>query len=82
MATEFIVDRAGNRKRVILSIEEYERLVEAAEELEDLRLAEEARERMRRGEAEFVPWEEVRDEIGSEYEGPEEAPDQSTGNGR
>lgn len=82
MATEFIVDQSGNRKRVILSIEEYERLVDAAEELEDVRLAEEARERMRRGEAEFVPWEEVRDSIGSEYEGSEEPPAEQTDNGR
>lgn len=82
MATEFVVDRAGNRKRVILSIEEYERLLDAAEELEDLRLAEEARERMRRGEAEFVPWEEVKDQIGSEYEDSEKPPDEPTDNGR
>lgn len=66
MATEFIVDKAGNRKRVILSVEEYERLVDAAEELDDLRLAGEARERMRRGEAEFLPWEEAKKEIEEE----------------
>ncbi|CAN5448536.1 hypothetical protein BH20ACT10_BH20ACT10_23000 [soil metagenome] len=82
MAVEFIVDKAGNRRRVILTVEEYERLVGAAEELEDLRFAEEARERMRRGEAEFLPWEEVRDSIGSEYEAPDEAPDLTPGNGR
>ncbi|MBA2692451.1 MAG: hypothetical protein H0U65_08155 [Rubrobacter sp.] len=82
MATEFIVDKAGNRKRVILTVEEYERLVDAAEELEDLRLAEEARERMRRGEAEFLPWEEVKDSIGSEYEAPEKASDPPPDNGR
>lgn len=67
MATEFIVDASGNRKRVILSIEEHERLVDAAEELEDLRLAEEGRERMRRGEAEFLTWEEAKDQIGKEH---------------
>ncbi len=66
MATEFIVDKAGNRRRVILAVEEYERLVEAAEELEDLRLAEEARGRMRRGEAEFLPWDEAKKEIEAE----------------
>ncbi len=82
MTTEFIVDASGNRKRVILTVEEYERLVEAAEELEDLRLAEEARERMRRGEADFLPWEEVRDSIGSEYEAPEVASDSPPDNGR
>lgn len=68
---QYIVDEQGNRKSVVLPIEEYERLVEAAEQLED-QLAAEAlerdRDRMERGEAEFVPWEEVRDEIGSEYE--------------
>ncbi|MBA2692453.1 MAG: hypothetical protein H0U65_08165 [Rubrobacter sp.] len=66
MASEFIVDQSGRRKRVILTVEEYERLVDAAEELEDLRLAEEARERMRRGEADFLPWEEAKREIEGE----------------
>ncbi len=34
MATEYIVDRTGRRKGVILSVEEYERLTGAAEENE------------------------------------------------
>ncbi len=37
MATEYIVDQSGERKRVILSVEEYERLLEAAEENERMR---------------------------------------------
>lgn len=43
---------------------------EAREELEDQRAVQallEDKDRMDRGEAEFVPWEEVRDKIGSEY---------------
>lgn len=37
MATEYIVDQSGERKRVILSVEEYERLKGAAEENERMR---------------------------------------------
>lgn len=67
---EYMVNEKGERTRVVLSVKEYEELVEAQEKLED-RLAVEALEedkaRMDREEAEFVPWEEVRDKIGSEY---------------
>lgn len=66
---QFIVNEAGERTAVVLPLEEYERLVEAAEELEDLALYDEARRRMDRGEAEFAPWEGFRDRVGSEYEG-------------
>lgn len=34
MATEYIVDQSGERKRVILTVDEYERLLAAAEENE------------------------------------------------
>lgn len=37
MATEYIVDQSGERKRVILSVEEYESLLAAAEENERMR---------------------------------------------
>ncbi len=40
---EFIVDRQGKRVRVILDIEEYNRFVEALEDLEDIRSADEAK---------------------------------------
>ncbi|MBX6765513.1 MAG: hypothetical protein IRY88_17875 [Rubrobacteraceae bacterium] len=62
----YITDERGNRTAVVLSIEEYERLREAAEELEDIRLFDEAKEAVERGEDELVPWEEVRDHIGEE----------------
>lgn len=69
MATRYITDADGNRQEVILSVEEYEKLLEAAEELADIAAYDEAKARERRGEAEYVSWEEVRDKIGSEYEG-------------
>lgn len=40
--TRYVTDEAGRRVEVILSIEEYESLVEAAEELEDQRIHDEA----------------------------------------
>lgn len=68
MSTRYVTDEAGRRVEVIMSVEEYERLIEAAEELEEIALYDEARRRMDRGEAEFVPWEEVRNRVGSEHE--------------
>lgn len=40
-----------------------------AEELEDVALYDEAKAREERGDAEYVPWDEVRDRVGTEYEG-------------
>ena len=71
MGARYVVDEAGKRISVILDIEEYERLLEALEDLEDLRAADEALRKIERGEDELIPWEQVRDKIGSEYEGPE-----------
>ncbi len=68
METRYITDEAGKRQSVILSVEEYEKLLEAFEDLEDLRAADEALCEIERGEDEPVPWEQVKDEIGSEYE--------------
>jgi hypothetical protein len=69
MATRYITDEQGNRREVILSIEDYEKLLEAAEELADIAAYDGAKAREKRGETEYVSWEEVRDKIGSEYEG-------------
>lgn len=58
----------------MLDLDEYEELLEARERLEDELAAKalaEDKARMDRGEAEFVPWEEVRDKVGSEYESSE-----------
>lgn len=74
MEARYLTDKNGERVGVVLSVEEYESLVEALEELEDVehvRAAERTRAAIERGEEEVIPWEEVRDKIGSEYEGPE-----------
>ena len=43
MEARYIVDENGKRTGVILSVEEYERLIEELEELEDVRAFDEAR---------------------------------------
>lgn len=68
MSTRYVVNESGERVSVILDIKEYERLLE---DLEDLRAADEALREIESGEDEVVPWEQVKDKIGSEYEGPE-----------
>ena len=67
-----ITDEIDERQGVMLEHEEYERLISAAEDLEDLRAADEALHEIERGEDELIPWEQVRDRIGTEYEGPED----------
>ncbi len=77
MSTRYVHDEAGRRVEVILSIEEYERLVEAAEELEDQRIHDEALAEMERTGAKPRPLEEVEAEIDreiSEREGGEDRP--------
>ena len=67
MSTRYVVDENGKRVEVIMSVEEYERLIEALEELEDVRFYDEAKAEIKREGSNVVPWEKVRDEIGSEY---------------
>jgi predicted DNA-binding protein len=62
----YITDETGRRQSVILSIEEYERLLEALETLEDLRAADEALREIERGEDELIPWEQAKREMDEE----------------
>ena len=57
---EYVVNERGERTKVILSIEEYERLVEIIEDAEDVRIANEQLEKLRSGESERIPWEEAK----------------------
>lgn len=68
MGARYITDEDGTRQGVLLDIEDYERLLEAAEELADIAAYDEAKAREKRSEADYVSWEEVRDKIGTEYE--------------
>jgi PHD/YefM family antitoxin component YafN of YafNO toxin-antitoxin module len=63
MDARYIVDENGKRTGVILSVEEYERMIEALEDLEDVRLYDEAKAALQRGESEVVPLEQAMREI-------------------
>ncbi|MBA3425531.1 MAG: hypothetical protein H0U04_13560 [Rubrobacter sp.] len=66
MDAKYMVDENGKRVGVFLDIEEYERLIEELEELEDIRAYDEAKAEIERGEDESVPWEQARQEIEEE----------------
>lgn len=66
MGTRYITDETGKRVSVILDIKEYERLLEALEDLEDLRAADEALAEIERGEDEPIPWEQAKREMDEE----------------
>jgi len=53
----YAVDENGKRVSVILPVEEYERLLEELEELEDIRLYDEAKAEIEREGSEVVPLE-------------------------
>lgn len=63
MSVRYVVDENGKRVSVILDVEEYERLIEALEDLEDVRLYDEAKAAQERGEYEVVPLEQAMREI-------------------
>ena len=50
METRYVTDEKGERVGVILDVREYERLMEAMEDLADLRAADEALQAIARGE--------------------------------
>ncbi len=59
METRYVTDEKGERVGVLLDVKEYERLVEALEDLADLRAADEALEAIARGEEELLPLDEA-----------------------
>jgi hypothetical protein len=60
---EFVTDAEGRRTKVILDIEEYEKLLEALEDLEDARESERIMEDVRAGREERIPWEQAKREL-------------------
>lgn len=68
MSTRYLVDENGERIGVFLDLEEYERLREIEDEMEDIRRFDAAIDKVERGEADFVPWKEARREIEAERE--------------
>ncbi len=57
------MDENGERVSVILPIEEYERLLEEIEELDDIRAYDEAKAALERGEDEVIPLDQAMREI-------------------
>jgi PHD/YefM family antitoxin component YafN of YafNO toxin-antitoxin module len=58
MEARYLTDENGERVGVVLSVDEYERLTEAVEDLEAIGAYDEDMARIERGEAELIPWEE------------------------
>jgi hypothetical protein len=54
----YLTNEDGARVGVILSVDEYERLMEAVEDLEAIGAYDEDMARIERGEADLIPWEE------------------------
>lgn len=66
MDGRYVVDENGKRVAVLLDIEEYEKMVEELEDLEDARAADEARAAIERGEEDLLPYDEAVKEIEEE----------------
>ena len=63
MSARYVVDENGKRVSFILPVEEYERLLEGLEELEDIRLYDEAKAEIEREGSAVVPLERAMREI-------------------
>jgi PHD/YefM family antitoxin component YafN of YafNO toxin-antitoxin module len=55
MNERYVVDENGKRVAVLLEIEEYERMIEEIEELEDILAYREAKAALENGEDEAIP---------------------------
>ena len=63
METRYATDEKGERIGVILDVREYERLMEALEDLADLQAADETLEAIANGEEELLPLDEAVQEM-------------------
>jgi hypothetical protein len=66
METRYVTDEKGERIGVILDVREYERLMEALEDVADLRAADETLQAIARGEEELLPLDEALREMEEE----------------
>ena len=58
------LSRRGRRVAAVIDSDDLERLIELAEDMADIRAAEESREEMRRTRIEPTPWNEVKADLG------------------
>ncbi|CAA9448692.1 MAG: hypothetical protein AVDCRST_MAG80-2029 [uncultured Rubrobacteraceae bacterium] len=63
MEARYLTDENGKRIGVVLDIEEYERLREIEDEMEDIRRFDKAMFAIESGEDEVIPWEQAIREI-------------------
>jgi PHD/YefM family antitoxin component YafN of YafNO toxin-antitoxin module len=66
METRYVTDEKGERVGVILDVREYERLMQALEDLADLRATDETLQAIARGEEELLPLDEAVHEMEEE----------------
>lgn len=66
-APQFITDTEGNRVAVVIDLATYRQLLEALEDLEDIRAAEEARVALAAGDEEAIPFEQAMAEIDADH---------------
>ncbi len=59
----YLTDEEGHRTAVVLPIEEYEALLEAAEDADDARAVDDTREALARGADEMIPYRQAREEM-------------------
>ena len=58
------LSRRGRRVAAVIDADDLERLIELAEDMADIRAAEESREEMRRTQIEPIPWDQVKADLG------------------
>lgn len=58
------LSRRGRRVAAVIDADDLEHLMELAEDMADIRAAEESREEMRRTKTEPTPWEQVKADLG------------------
>ena len=58
------LSRRGRRVAAVIDADDLDRLIALAEDMSDIRAAEEAREEMRRTRQEPIPWDEVKADLG------------------
>ena len=58
------LSRRGRRVAAVIDADDLERLIELAEDMADIRAAEESREEMRRTQIEPTPWHQVKADLG------------------
>lgn len=63
MDVRYLTDEKGERIGVLLGIEEYERLMEELEELNDIQAYKETKAALESGEDELIPYEQARKEM-------------------